>query len=353
MHDEDGFHPVREQTRVLTHDNTLIDIHMLEASRVNGIRRFLYTSSACVYPRRLQERVDVAPIREEQAYPAEAEDGYGWQKLIIERLCRHYREDYGLRTYVARLHNIFGPSGEWRGGREKSPAAICRRVALASSDEWIEVWGDGMQTRSYCYISDCIRGIYLLMQSEHCDPVNIGQDRLVSINELVDIVATIARKSIGKRHDLGKPQGVRGRNADISVMRTVTGWKPEVSLEEGLERTYSWVIDQVRKSQRERAEQAVLGAAVELRKAVSMALGDLADLIDRLCIVNLKIWHLEEAIRDNSKPDEEIGRLTRTLTPLNEQRATLKNRINELTALVSKMIRSMEVASPQATMMIN
>lgn len=229
----------------IVHDNVLINIHMLEAARVNGIKKFLFTSSACVYPGYKQKMPDVMPLKEEDAYPADAEDGYGWEKLFTERQCRHYGEAYGLKTYIVRFHNIFGPLGTYDGGREKSPAAICRKIALAKEDDEIEVWGDGRQTRSYCYVSDCVEGIYRLMRSEFYEPINLGQDRMVSINELVDMVAHIAGKNIVKRYDLNKPQGVRGRNADITLMRQTLGWEPQVTLEEGLERTYAWIQQQL------------------------------------------------------------------------------------------------------------
>jgi GDP-D-mannose 3',5'-epimerase len=225
----------------IVHDNTLIDTHMLEAARLAGSSRFLYTSSACVYPGYLQDTPEVERLREDDAYPADAEDGYGWEKLAAERLCRHYLQDHGLATYTVRFHNIFGPLGAYDGGREKSPAAICRKVALAADGDEIEVWGDGEQTRSYCYVSDCVEGIYRLLRSDHHDPVNLGQDRMLTINELVDLVAAVAGKTIKKRHDLSKPQGVRGRNADISIMRSALGWEPRVSLEEGLATTYAWI----------------------------------------------------------------------------------------------------------------
>jgi nucleoside-diphosphate-sugar epimerase len=230
---------------VIVHDNTLINTHMLEAARRNGTSRFLYTSSACIYPGYLQGSPDVTPLKESDAYPADAEDGYGWEKLMAERLCRHYHEDYGLATYSVRFHNIFGPLGTYDGGREKSPAAICRKVALAADGDEIEVWGDGQQTRSYCYVSDCVEGIYRLMHSDHHEPINLGQDRMVTIDELVDIVATLAGKTIKKRHDLTKPQGVRGRNADLTLMRSVLGWEPQVSLEQGLAATYTWIKEQL------------------------------------------------------------------------------------------------------------
>jgi nucleoside-diphosphate-sugar epimerase len=230
---------------VIVHDNTLINTHMLEAARHNGASRFLYTSSACIYPGYLQGSPDVTPLKESDAYPADAEDGYGWEKLMAERLCRHYHEDYGLATYSVRFHNIFGPLGTYDGGREKSPAAICRKVALATDGDEIEVWGDGQQTRSYCYVSDCVEGIYRLMRSDHHEPINLGQDRMVTVDELVEMVAILAGKTIKKRHDLTKPQGVRGRNADLTLMRSVLGWEPQVSLEQGLAATYSWIKEQL------------------------------------------------------------------------------------------------------------
>lgn len=229
----------------IMHNSVLINMHMLEAARIQGADKFLFTSSACIYPGYKQNSPDVTPLKEADAYPADAEDGYGWEKLFTERQCRHYWEDYGLKTYVLRFHNIFGPLGTYEGGREKSPAAICRKIAVAKPDDEIEVWGDGHQTRSYCYVDDCVEGIYRLMQSDFHDPLNLGQDRLVSINQLVDIVAAIAGKRIRKRHDLTKPQGVRGRNADLTLMKQTLGWEPRVSLEEGLTETYKWIRQQL------------------------------------------------------------------------------------------------------------
>jgi GDP-D-mannose 3',5'-epimerase len=230
---------------VIVRDNTLINLQTIEGARINGVKKYLYTSSACIYPGYLQNETDIAPLKEENAYPADAEDGYGWEKLYMERVCRHYSEDFGLDTRVVRFHNIFGPLGTYDGGREKSPAAICRKVALAGNVDTIEVWGDGEQTRSYCYIDDCVEGIYRLMQSEHSEPLNLGQDRMLSINELVDIVAGIAGKEISKRYDLTKPQGVRGRNSDNTKLREVLGWEPRTSLEDGLVKTYTWIEQQV------------------------------------------------------------------------------------------------------------
>jgi nucleoside-diphosphate-sugar epimerase len=229
----------------ITRDNSLINLHMLEAARVNDVSRFLFTSSACVYPGYLQDTPDVTPLAEEHAYPADAEDGYGWEKLFTERLCRHYTEDYGLETRVVRFHNIFGPLGTFDGGREKSPAAFCRKIAMAADNDSIEVWGDGKQTRSYCYIDDCVEGICRLMRSDHAEPLNLGQDRLISVDELVDMVAAAADKSIKKEYDTSKPQGVRGRNSDNSRLRSALGWVPQTSLERGIEITYRWIREQL------------------------------------------------------------------------------------------------------------
>lgn len=231
----------------IVRNNTLINLNTIEAARLNGIKRYFYTSSACAYPVYRQQEIDVAPLREEDAYPAAPEDGYGWEKLSFERVCRHYHEDYGMETRVVRFHNTYGPLGTYDGGREKSPAAICRKIALANDGDEIEVWGDGEQTRSYNYIDDCVEGIYRLMRSDYREPLNLGQDRMVSINQLVDMVAEIAGKRIRKRYDLGKPQGVRGRNSDNTRVREVLGWEARVSLEEGLARTYQWIESQVRK----------------------------------------------------------------------------------------------------------
>lgn len=230
----------------IVHDNTLIDINMLEASRTNCVKEFLYTSSACIYPGYKQNSPDIKALEEEDAYPADPEDGYGWEKLYTERACRHYREDFDLKTHVVRFHNIYGPLGTYDGGREKSPAAICRKIALAGQQSEIEVWGDGKQTRSYCYIDDCVEGLYRLMNSDYFEPLNLGTDRMITINQLVDLIAGIACKTISKKYDLTKPQGVRGRNSDNTKLRSVLKWEPEISLEEGLKRTYKWISAQVK-----------------------------------------------------------------------------------------------------------
>jgi GDP-D-mannose 3',5'-epimerase len=242
----------------ILHHNTLINVHTLEAARINGVKRYLYTSSACVYPEYRQMNADVTPLREEDAYPAQPQDAYGWEKLITERLCQHYREDYGIETRIARFHNIFGPYGTWEGGREKAPAALCRKIAMAKlvGDPEIEIWGDGEQTRSFCFIDDCIQGIYKLMCSDYPWPLNLGQDRIVTINELADIIAEIGGIRIIKKHVPG-PQGVRGRNSDNTRLREVLDWEPEISLEQGLAGTYTWIEAQVRGRLATNAEPAL------------------------------------------------------------------------------------------------
>jgi len=230
----------------ILHNNSLINIHTLDAARENGVKRYLYTSSACIYPEHLQEDVNVVPLKEEDAYPAFPQDAYGWEKLVSERLCMHYHEDYGIETRTVRFHNIFGEKGTWEGGREKAPAAMCRKIATAklTGDPVIEIWGDGEQTRSFCYITDCVEGIYRLMRSDFREPLNLGQDRMVSINELADMIANIAGYKIEKKHIDG-PQGVRGRNSDNTKLREILGWEPAISLEDGLGETYAWIEKEV------------------------------------------------------------------------------------------------------------
>jgi len=241
----------------ILHNNSLINIHTLEAARQNGVGRYLYTSSACVYPEHLQTEAEVKPLKEEDVYPAFPQDAYGWEKLVTERLCKHYTEDYGLATRVVRFHNIFGPLGTWEGGREKAPAALCRKIAVAklAGQTEIDIWGDGEQTRSFCHIDDCLEGIFRLMRSDHGEPLNLGQDRMVTINELADLIADAAGVTITKRHIDG-PQGVRGRNSDNTRLREVLGWEPQVSLEDGLAQTYQWIESQVA----ERLEHTVAAA---------------------------------------------------------------------------------------------
>jgi nucleoside-diphosphate-sugar epimerase len=222
-------------------NNVLINAHMLEASRLNQVARYFFSSSACIYPMYRQDSPDVSPLKEDDAYPADPEEGYGWEKLYAEKLCQYYFEEGKLDTRVARFHNIYGPLGTYEGGREKAPAAICRKVALARDGDDIEVWGDGQQTRSFMYVDDCVEGIHRLLRSDHAEPLNLGRDDLISVDGLVELVARIAGKSIGKRHDTSAPQGVRGRNSDNARLRDVLGWEPAITLEIGLDRTYQWI----------------------------------------------------------------------------------------------------------------
>jgi GDP-D-mannose 3',5'-epimerase len=226
-------------------DNVLINVNMLEAARKHKVDRYFFSSSACVYPTYKQESPEVVPLKEDHAYPADPDNEYGWEKLFTERLCIDYAEDFGLETRIARFHNIYGPEGTYKGGREKSPAALCRKVAEASNPGTITIWGDGKQTRSYCYIDDCTRGIEALMEAGYSEPLNIGSDRLVTIDELAEMIIKISGKEISKVYDPTKPQGVRGRNADLSLVTKIVGWKPVVSLEEGLGRTYKWIENRV------------------------------------------------------------------------------------------------------------
>jgi nucleoside-diphosphate-sugar epimerase len=230
----------------ILHNNSLISIQTLEAARQHEVKRYLYTSSACIYPVFRQMDTSVAPLKEEDAYPAMPEDAYGWEKLMTERLCEYYRNDYGIQSRVVRFHNIYGPKGAWEGGREKAPAAISRKVAYAklTGNPEVEIWGDGHQTRSFCFVDDCVEGIHKLMRSNHPHPLNLGSDRLISINDLVDLVARIAKVKVVKKHIPG-PQGVRGRNSDNTRLRQVLKWEPRLSLEDGLAKTYAWIEKQV------------------------------------------------------------------------------------------------------------
>lgn len=227
-------------------NNAMMDIHMLEAARLNAVERFLFSSSACIYPMYLQKSPDVKNLKEEDAYPAEPEEGYGSEKLFMESLCRYYHEDYGFEARVVRFHNVYGPLGAYEGGKEKAPAAICRKVALAPNGDEIEVWGDGEQTRSYMHVDNCVEGIHRIIRSDYPYPLNLGTNELVTVNELVDMVAEVAGKCITKRHDLSKPQGVRGRNSDNSRLREVLSWEPQISLREGLAPTYRWIESELK-----------------------------------------------------------------------------------------------------------
>jgi GDP-D-mannose 3', 5'-epimerase len=236
-----------EGNKALCMLSVLINTHMLMAAEAAGVERFFFSSSACVYAAEKQDAVDVAPLREEDAYPAEPEDGYGWEKLFSERMCRHYLEDFGLETRVARYHNVYGPVGTWTGGREKAPAAICRKVAEAvqTGNHEIEIWGDGKQTRSFMYIDDCVRGTNEILNGPRIDPINLGSAELVTIDRLVDIAEEIAGIELKRNYNLDAPQGVRGRNSDNTRFRETYGWEPSISLREGLEKTYTWISGQL------------------------------------------------------------------------------------------------------------
>lgn len=230
---------------VILRNNSLINLHTIEAARRNDVDRYLYTSSACIYPEHLQTDAEVTPLKEEDAYPAAPQDAYGWEKLVTEKLVEYYASDFDMDVRMVRFHNIFGPLGTWDGGREKAPAAICRKVAQAEDGGSVEIWGDGLQTRSFCYIDDCVEGIARLMESDYREPINLGTDRMVTINEMAEIVIGISGKRGLTLEHVEGPQGVRGRNSDNTRLREVLGWEPKVSLEDGLELTYRWIEKQV------------------------------------------------------------------------------------------------------------
>jgi len=228
------------------HDNTLINTFMLEASRQNKVKRYLFSSSACVYPTYRQTNPNVTELKEEDAYPADPDNFYGWEKLYTEKMCEAYQRDYNMDIRILRYHNVHGPEGTYKGGREKSPAALCRKVAEASNPGEITIWGDGKQTRSYCYIDDAVEATIKLMESNYNKPINIGSDRLVTIDELANMIIKISEKQITKKYDPTAPQGVRGRNADLTLVKKVLNWKPKTTLEEGLKKTYEWIGTKVR-----------------------------------------------------------------------------------------------------------
>jgi len=250
-----------ENNKALCMLSVLINTHMLMASREQGVARFFFSSSACVYNADKQVNEDVEALKEEDAYPAMPEDGYGWEKLFSERMCRHFREDFGMYTRAARFHNVYGPHGTWDGGREKAPAAICRKVihAKATGDHQIEIWGDGQQTRSFMYIDDCLKGIVLITDSDIIDPINLGSSELVTINGLVDIVEQIAGLKLKRRYNLDAPKGVNGRNSDNTLIQKHLGWEPGTRLRDGMEKTYAWIYDQyTARSQAKPGSPAVL-----------------------------------------------------------------------------------------------
>jgi len=241
-----------EKNKALCMLSVLINTHMLMAARKYGVERYFYSSSACVYNGDLQhtsddgDRFTPPALKEADAYPALAEDGYGWEKLFSERMCRHFREDFGLHTRVARFHNIYGPWGTWFGGREKAPAAICRKVieAKLKGKHEIEIWGNGHQTRSFMYIDDCLKGIDMIMNSDIIEPLNLGSNEAVSVNQLVDIVEDIAGIKLKRKYDLDAPKGVNGRNSDNTLIQQLLGWEPSITLRHGLEKTYAWILEQ-------------------------------------------------------------------------------------------------------------
>lgn len=225
----------------------LINTHMLMAAKEAGTSRFFYSSSACVYADYKQRDANVTALKEEDAYPAMPEDGYGWEKLFSERMCRHFREDYGLATRIARYHNVYGPYGTWDGGREKAPAAVCRKVIMAklSGKNEIEIWGDGKQTRSFMYIDDCLKGTVDILNSDIVEPINLGSSQLVTINQLVDIAEAIAGVKLKRNYKLDAPKGVRGRNSDNKLINKLLSWEPNILLEDGLAKTYAWIHDEI------------------------------------------------------------------------------------------------------------
>jgi nucleoside-diphosphate-sugar epimerase len=247
-----------ENNRALCMLSVLINTHLLQAAKKHGVVKFFYASSACVYNADKQLDPNNPGLKEEDAYPALAEDGYGWEKLFSERMCRHFREDFGLRTRVARFHNVYGPHGTWDGGREKAPAAICRKVieARVSGSNEITIWGSGKQTRSFMYIDDCLTGIQKITNSDILEPINLGSSEMVSINRLVDIVEDIAGIKLKRKYDLGAPKGVNGRNSDNTLIQRYLHWEPSISLRDGLEKTYAWIFDQY--MARERGDAKVL-----------------------------------------------------------------------------------------------
>lgn len=237
---------ITSHTSDVLYDNVCINANTAEAAKKGGVRKLFYSSSACIYPTYKQEEASAPALKESDAYPADPDNEYGWEKLFSERLYKSYGDFYQVR--IARFHNIFGEEGPYEGGREKAPAALSRKVALVKDGDCVEIWGDGLQTRSFCYIDDCTEGVLRLMNSDFKEPLNIGSDRLVTINEMVDIIAKIAGKKIDKKHLLDKPQGVRGRNSDNALCKKILSWEPKISLEQGLEKTYKWIEKETKKS---------------------------------------------------------------------------------------------------------
>ena len=247
-----------ENNKALCMLSVLINTHLIMAAKDSGVQRYFYASSACVYAADKQTDPNVTALKEEDAYPAMPEDGYGWEKLFSERMCRHLREDFGVVTRIARYHNVYGPQGTYDGGREKAPAAICRKVieAKLSGNHEIEVWGDGHQTRSFMWIDDCVKGTQMILEGDYVDPLNLGSSELVSINQLVDIVEEIGGAKLKRRYNLAAPKGVNGRNSDNTLIRKIFGWEPSTRLRDGLEKTYRWIYDQMAPTSSSRSSTA-------------------------------------------------------------------------------------------------
>ena len=242
----------------IMYDNVLINANIARACAVNKVKRLFFSSSACIYPTYKQKTSDVKPLKEADAYPADPDNFYGWEKLYTEKLLEAFKKDYNLDARMARYHNVYGPEGTYEGGREKSPAALCRKVAEASDPGEIEVWGDGKQTRSYCYIDDCIKGTIMAMESDYAKPLNIGSDRLVTIDKLADIVINVSGKKITKKYDVSRPQGVRGRNADLTLVKKMLNWQPQISLESGLENTYRWIEKMINEKEKQKFKEGLI-----------------------------------------------------------------------------------------------
>lgn len=236
-----------ENNKAKCMQSVLINTHLVSACKEENVSKYFYSSSACVYNASKQRATDLVALKEEDAYPADAEDGYGWEKLFSERMCRHFREDFGLDSRIARFHNVYGPLGTYDGGREKAPAAICRKVieAKLSGNHEIEIWGDGLQTRSFMYIDDCVTGINKLMESDFVDPINLGRDDLISINQLVDLAEGFADIKLKRNYKSDAPLGVRGRNSDNELIRSVLDWEPSITMQDGLKETYDWIYSQI------------------------------------------------------------------------------------------------------------
>lgn len=251
-----------ENNKALCMLSVLVNTHMLMAAKEAEVIRFFYSSSACVYAAEKQTDPDVTALREDDVYPASPEDGYGWEKLFSERMCRHFREDFGLATRIARYHNVYGPHGTYEGGREKAPAAICRKVieAKLNGRHEIEIWGDGQQTRSFQWIDDCVHGTELIMHGDYSDPLNLGSSELVSINRLVDLVEEIAGVRLARRYNLNAPTGVNGRNSDNTLIKELYGWEPSTRLRDGLQRTYEWIYDKIKSTERKPSRSQIVAA---------------------------------------------------------------------------------------------